>query len=232
MYVLKYDSTAGRRRRSGLVGLRSPNELIILLLLLSLGLSLSRLIFRFNSAVDLGDDAGADGFAAFSEGEPEAFLYGNFRDQLDVDGGVVSGHDHFDFLREGDDAGDVGGADEELGFVVGEEGRVAAAFLLVQDVDLRGKFRRDGDGARFGHDHAALDFVALRAAEEDADVVAGFAAVEGFLEHLDARADRFDGRIDKAQDFDFVAGLDDPRLDAARDDGPTAGDGERILNRH
>ena len=44
---------------------------------------------------------------------------------------------------------DVGGAEEELGLVVGEEGGVAAALLLVEAVDLAFKLLVGRDAARF-----------------------------------------------------------------------------------
>src|SRR5438067_12374585 len=39
---------------------------------------------------DLRDDAGADGAAAFADGEAQAFLGGDGRDELDVDVDVVA----------------------------------------------------------------------------------------------------------------------------------------------
>ena len=63
---------------------------------------------------------------------------------------------------------------------------MAAALLLGQDVDLGGELGVGLDRAGLGQDLAALDLVALDAAEEAADVVAGPALVEQLLEHLDA----------------------------------------------
>src|SRR5665213_3054840 len=83
---------------------------------------------------DLGHHAGADGAAAFADGETQFFLHGDRGDQLHVQLGVVAGHDHLDAFLQLDDAGDVGGAEIELRPIVGEERRVAAAFVLGEDI--------------------------------------------------------------------------------------------------
>ena len=85
--------------------------------------------------------------------------------------------------------------------------------------------------AGLGQDLAALDVVALDAAQEAADVVAGPALVEELLEHLDAGDDDLAGRPD-ADDLDLVADLDDAALDAPGGDGAAALDREDVLDRH
>ena len=85
-----------------------------------------------------------------------------------------------------DDAGDVRGAEVELRAVVVEERRVPAALVLAQDVDLRLELGVRGDRARLDDDLAALDVLALDAAQQQADVLAGLALVEQLAEHLDA----------------------------------------------
>jgi hypothetical protein len=84
----------------------------------------------------LGDDAGADGAAAFADGEAQLLFHRDRHDQLTsiamlspgITISVPSGSCH--------DAGHVGGAEVELRPVVGEERRVTAALLLGQDVGL------------------------------------------------------------------------------------------------
>src|SRR3954471_24958428 len=85
---------------------------------------------------DLGDDAGTHGLATFTDGETQAFFHGDRVDQLDRDRHVVAGHDHFLVLGQLDRAGHVRRAEVELRAVVVEERRVAAAFVLGQDIDL------------------------------------------------------------------------------------------------
>ena len=108
---------------------------------------------------------------------------------------------------------------------------MAAALLLGQHVDLRGELGVRLDGAGLGEHLAALDLVALDAAQQAADVVAGLALVEQLLEHLDAGDDDLAGGLD-ADQLDLVADLDHAALDAPGGDGAAALDAEDVLDRH
>ena len=87
-------------------------------------------------AVDLGNNAGTNGTAAFTDSETQAFLDGDGGDQLNIHLDVIARHAHLDALGQGDDAGHVGGTEIELRTVVVEEGGMTAAFVLGQDVNL------------------------------------------------------------------------------------------------
>ena len=169
--------------------------------------------------------------AALADGEALAGLEGDGGDQLDVHLDVVAGHHHLGALGQADGAGDVGRAQVELRPVAVVEGRVAAALLLGQDVDLGAELGVRLDGAGLGHDLAALDLLALDAPQEAADVVAGAALVEQLLEHLDAGHDDLAGGLD-ADDLDLLADLDDAALDAPGGDGAPALDAEDVLDGH
>src|SRR6185312_12075439 len=78
---------------------------------------------------------------------------------------------------------------------------------------------------------AALDFLALGAAQQATDVVASLALIEQLAEHFDA-GDNGLGRRLNANDLDFLTDLDDAALDSTGTDGATAGDGEHVLDRH
>src|SRR4029078_7683163 len=80
--------------------------------------------------------AGADGAAAFTDREPEAVFHRDRVDQLDGHLDVVPAHQHLHPPGEVRGAGDVGGAEVELGAVAVEERGVAPTFFLAQDVDL------------------------------------------------------------------------------------------------
>ena len=83
-----------------------------------------------------------------------------------------------------------------------------------------------------GQHLAALDVVALNAAQQAADVVAGVPpSVERLLEHLDARDDGLADRAE-ADDLDLFADLDLAALDAAGDHGAAALDAEDVFDRH
>ena len=86
--------------------------------------------------VDSGNDAGANGTAAFTNSEAEALLDGDGGDQLNVHHDVVTGHAHLSALGQRDDTGNVSGTEIELRSVVVEKRSVTAALFLFQDVDL------------------------------------------------------------------------------------------------
>src|SRR5665647_2477843 len=181
---------------------------------------------------DLGDRPGAYGAAALADGEAQTLFHGDRGDELDFHDGVVARHDHLDALFEGDDAGHVGGAEIELRAIAVEERRMAAAFVLGEDVDLSQEVRVTGDAARLAADHAALDLLALGAAQEDADVVAGAPLVEQLAEHLDAGDGGLHRLVAHAHDLDLLTDLDDAALHTAGGDGAAPGDGEDVLDGH
>src|SRR5688572_7649946 len=88
------------------------------------------------SVQDLSHTTGADGAAAFADGEAHGLLHGDRRDEFDFDGDIVTRHHHFHAVRKLDHAGHIGRAEIELRAVVAEEGGVAAAFVLGEDVDF------------------------------------------------------------------------------------------------
>ena len=74
--------------------------------------------------------------AAFTDSEAHAFFHGNGGDQLNMHIDVVAGHAHLGALGQGDDAGNVGGAEVELRTIVVEERGVTTALFLLQDVNV------------------------------------------------------------------------------------------------
>src|SRR3546814_13844098 len=77
-------------------------------------------------------DLGADGAAAFADGETHAVFHRDRVDQLNRHLHVVARHHHF--LVEFDAARDVRRADVELRAIALEERRVTTAFFLCQHV--------------------------------------------------------------------------------------------------
>ena len=59
--------------------------------------------------------------AALADSETQALFHGNGGDQLNMHIDVVAGHAHLGALGQGDDAGNVGGAEVELRTIVVEE---------------------------------------------------------------------------------------------------------------
>src|SRR5712692_1012125 len=180
---------------------------------------------------DLGDHASADRPPALADGEAQALVHGDGGDEVDLQLHVVAGHHHFRALGQRAHAGHVGGAEVELRPVAVEEGRVPPALLLGEHVGLGLELGVRGDRARLGKHLAALDLLALGAAQEAADVVARDALVEQLAEHLDAGDDGLGGRLD-ADDLDLLADLDLAALDAAGGDRAAGADREHVLDRH
>src|SRR5581483_4679700 len=155
----------------------------------------------------------ADGAAALADGEAQALLHGDRLDQGDGHAGVVTGHHHLGALGEGHHAGHVRGPEVELRTVVVEERRVAATLVLGQDVDLGLEVGVRRDRTRLDDDLAALDVLALDAAEQQTDVLTGLALVEQLAEHLDA-GDRGGGlALTDTDDVDGLVDLEDTALD-------------------
>src|SRR5213080_3170790 len=115
---------------------------------------------------DLGDHARADGATTLADGEPQALIHRDRLDELDLHLDVVAGHDHLDALGQLGHARHVGGAEVELRAVAREERRVAPALLLLEDVHLGLELgvRRDRPG--LAQHLAALDLLALGAAQQ------------------------------------------------------------------
>src|SRR5205085_6705759 len=113
------------------------------------GASPASVLRRF-LAEDLGNHARADGTAAFTDCETQAFFHRDRGDQLDGDRHVVARHNHLFVRRQLDRAGHVGGTEVELRTVVVEERGVTTALVLRQHVDLAGEVVVWLDRARLG----------------------------------------------------------------------------------
>ena len=181
---------------------------------------------------NFGYNTGANGTAAFTDGETETFFDSDGGDEGAVHLDVVARHTHFNAFRKGYDAGYVGCPEVELRTVAVKERSVAAAFFFGQYVYFGFIVGVGFDGAGLGQYLAALDFFAVYAAEQGADVVAGYCLVEEFAEHFYAGYDggfRFFGHAD---DFNGFADFDDATLDTAGGYGTATGDGEDVFYRH
>ena len=87
-------------------------------------------------AFDLGDNARANGASTLTDSEAQSFLDSDRGDELNVHLNVIARHAHLDALVQRDHAGNVGGAEIELGTIVVEEGGMTTALVLRQDVNL------------------------------------------------------------------------------------------------
>src|SRR5215472_16635563 len=188
-------------------------------------------LFASSLLDDRGNHAGADGAAAFTDGEAQLLFHRDRHDQVHFHVHVVARHHHLGAFRQMHDAGHVGGAEVELRTVVGEERGVTTALLLGENVGFSLELGVRLDRTRLAQHLTALDFLALGAAEERADVVARLALIEQLAEHFDTG----DGgllRRTQTDDLDFLADLDDAALDTAGHHGAAAGDREHVFDRH
>src|SRR2546429_193135 len=181
---------------------------------------------------DFGDDSGPDRPTALPDGETETLVHGDRLNQLDLHRHVVTGHDHLGALRQLGHPGDVGGTEVELRPVAAEERRMAPALLLLEDIHLGLELGVRGDRLGLAQDLAALDLLALGAAQQAADVVARPALVEDLAEHLDTGHDSARRLRMDADDLDGLAALDDSLLDTPGGHRAAAGDREDVLDRH
>src|SRR5581483_8645639 len=182
--------------------------------------------------LDRGYDARTHGAAALANCETQSGFTRDRRDQLDLHLDVVARHDHLDAFRQLDGTRHVRRAEVELRAIVREERRVASALFFREDVHFGFELLVRLDGARLGEHLTTLDVVAIDAAEQHADVVAGDADVQQFAEHFDTGDDRLARLFRKTDDLDFFADLDLTALDAARADRTAAGDREDVFDRH
>src|SRR3977135_730922 len=189
-------------------------------------------IFWATALLDhLDRHAGPDRAATFTDGEAHSLFDRDRGDELDLHVDVVARHHHLGALWQLDLAGHVRGPHVELGAVPLEERRVTAALLLGQDVDARIELGVRLDRAGLGEYLAALDFLALDATQQAANVIACLAGIQQFVEHLDAGYDRLAGVVD-ADHLDLFVDLDLAALDPAGDDRATTFDREDVLDRH
>ena len=144
---------------------------------------------------------------------------------------MVTRHSHLGALGELDRTGNVGGTEVELRTITIEERGVTTALLLGQNVDLAGELGVRGNRTGLAENLAALDVLALDAAEQQTDVVASLAEVHGLTEHLDTGNDSVLGILD-ADDLDGLVELELTALDTAGSNGTTTGDGHNVLNGH
>ena len=127
---------------------------------------------------DLCNHSCADGPTTFTDRELQPFVHGDRRDQLDFYVDVVAGHDHFSAFGQLHDSSNVSRAEIELWAITIKKGRMTSTFFLCQNISLSVKFRVRRNAARFGQNLAALHFLSLGAAEQNADIVARLTLVQ------------------------------------------------------
>src|SRR5690606_8507777 len=108
---------------------------------------------------DFGDDACADGAAAFTDGEAQLLFHRDRSDQLNRELQVVARHNHLGAFRQLHRTGHVSGPEVELRTVVRKERSVTTALFLGQDVGLGFKLGVRGNRTRFRQNLTTLNAV-------------------------------------------------------------------------
>ena len=129
-------------------------------------------------SVDLGNNAGTNGSAAFTDSETKTFFDSDRGDQLNVHNNVVARHAHFGAFRKSDDTGNVSRSEIELRTIVVEERRMTATFVLGQNVNLTLELGVRMNGAGFCKNLTSFDLGSLNTTKQAADVVAGLSIVQ------------------------------------------------------
>src|SRR6266567_154184 len=171
------------------------------------------------------------GFSPFTNGEANRLLHSDRRNQLDFNGDVVAGHDHFHAFGQFDRASHVRGAEVKLRPVIAEERSVTSAFLLAQHIDFRLELLMRRNRARLRNDLTALDFLLFQTSQQNADVIARARFIEKFAKHFDVGGNRL-GRRANAHQLDFPHFLENTALDPTRRDGAAAFNVKHVLDRH
>src|SRR5690606_21361603 len=107
-----------------------------------------------------------NGAAAFADSEAEVFLKSDWNDQFNLDGDVVTRHNHFLTFWKCYFTGNVSGSEVELWAVSVEEWSVASAFILLQNVYLCFEFYVRLDRSWLSQNLTTLDAFAVYTTEQ------------------------------------------------------------------
>src|SRR5690606_22204350 len=121
---------------------------------------------------DFRNHAGAHCAATLADCKSHLVLQCDGSDEFDLHRDVVTRHHHLHSFGEHAAAGHVRRADVELRTVVGEEWRVTATLLLLQDVHFALELCVRRNAAGLGQYLTALDAILVDPAEQNAHVVA------------------------------------------------------------
>ncbi|EAQ46716.1 ISxac3 transposase [Roseobacter sp. MED193] len=180
---------------------------------------------------DFGNDAGANGAAAFADRKAQTVFHRDRGDQFNVELQVVAWHNHLGALGQSNGAGDICGPEVELWTVVREERRVTATFILGQDIGFSFELGVRLNRLRCAQNLATLNSFTVDAAQQGADVVASFTAIQQLAEHFNTGTGGGLSVFD-ANDFNAVTNIDHATLNTASHNGTTTRDREHVFNRH
>src|SRR5690554_738752 len=180
---------------------------------------------------NLGDHAGTNGTAAFTNREAQAIFHGDRSDQGNSHFHVVTRHYHFNAFRQFTRTGYISSPEVELRTVALEERSMTTTFFFGQYVHFTLELGVRLDGARYTQNLTTLNVVTLGTTQQNTDVLTGTTFVQQLAEHLNTSTGGLGGVAD-THDFHFVTHLDDATLYTASYYGTTTRDREYVLDRH
>src|SRR6056297_3522582 len=180
---------------------------------------------------DLGDYAGTNGTATFTNREAQTIFHGDRSNQGNTHLDVVTRHNHFHTFRQLARTGYVGGTEVELRTVALEERGMTTTFFFAQYVHFALELGVRLDCTRLTENLATLNVVTLGTTQQNANVLTSTTFVQQLAEHLNAGTSGLDGILD-TNNLNFLTNLDDATLNTTGYYGTATGDREDVLNRH
>lgn len=182
---------------------------------------------------DAGDQTSGHSAATLTQVEAHTLLDSHRVQDVAHHLDVVTGHDHLGrsilgSLGEVKADRDIGSPQEHLGAVVAVETSVATALLLGEDVHGDEELLVGLEDTGLGHDHTALDLLALNTTDEDTTVVTGLGVLEFLLEGFDTGNNSLEGLVVEADKLDFLTTLEHTAFNSSSGNSTTAGNGENI----
>ena len=112
-----------------------------------------------------------------------------------------------------------------------KERGMTATLFLAEDITLGLELGMRSDRLRCGQNLPAFDLLALNAAQQGADIIAGLTFVKKFPEHLNTGTGGLGSRSDTDY-LNLIANMNHAALNPAGGNSTTSGDGEYIFHRH
>src|SRR5690554_1092328 len=180
---------------------------------------------------DLGDHAGTNGTAAFTNREAQTIFHGDRSDQGNSHFHVVTRHYHLNTFRQFARTGHVSGPEVELRTVALEERSMTTTFFFGQYVHFTLELGVRLDRTRYTQNLTTLYVVTLGTTQQNTYVLTGTTFVQQLAEHLNASTSGLGGITD-TNDFHFVTNADDTTLYTTGNYSTTARDREYVFDRH
>jgi len=185
-----------------------------------------------NLRVDIDNDAGTNGTAAFTNSKTETLFDSDGGDEFNGHIYVVTGTAHFYAFGKTDSTGNVSSSEVELRSVTCEEGLLTATFFFGKNVNLTNELGVGLDGAGLAENLTSFDSLLVDTTEKETYVVTSFSGVEELTEHFNTGDNGGLLFFGKTNDFNGITHLNDTTFYTTGSNSTTTGDGEYVFYRH